>query len=301
MICRLALLPIVLAGTVCVTLPAVSQGEPSPPYLERDRDDLVRLLTGTWSNDRQVFFADEAGYDANRVAPLQTLVLEPEEARPGALVSRRGAGSAGQADWVYVFRVDGGSGNVVQDILLPDGTSSGCAVWWTRAAGSFAGAGQGEGCEGVFPAQEADGLLQVNLTLSSTELHIRAARGGLVSDTQMRRARPFVCWAGVLKGASHGDSGSGPGDWDFRRDVSLHDQGGEAVIETAETPPRRVRLKLRDVDWPYGDRRPSLTLYIHEGDDARAVSYAWAEGGADRIGINLRWMQASCTRAGTGS
>jgi hypothetical protein len=25
------------------------------------------------------------------------------------------------------------------------------------------------------------------------------------------------------------------------------------------------------------------------------VSYAWADEGAARVGINLRWMQASCT------
>ena len=82
--------------------------------------------------------------------------------------------------------------------------------------------------------------------------------------------------------------------------IRLHDQGGEAQIETGETPPRRISLKLRDVDWPFGERRPSLTLYVHEAGDPRAVSYAWAEGGADRIGINLRWIQASCTRQGAG-
>ena len=28
----------------------------------------------------------------------------------------------------------------------------------------------------------------------------------------------------------------------------------------------------------------------------RAVSYGWADPGAKRLGINLRWMQASCSQ-----
>ncbi len=111
----------------------------------------------------------------------------------------------------------------------------------------------------------------------------------------MRRARPFECWTAILRGAEHGDSGEGQNDWDFRRGVKLHDQGGVAELMTDEEEPRRIRLKLRDVDWPYGTNRPSLTMYVHEGDSERAVSYTWTEAGADRIGINLRWIQASCT------
>ncbi|MEX1252112.1 MAG: hypothetical protein WEA77_13060 [Hyphomonas sp.] len=283
-----------LAG---VSTPGASETRPSAPYLSRDEDELVRLLTGTWSNDRQVFFAAEAGHDAARLSPLQVLVLAPEEGVPGRLNSRRETPGAAPEAWFNAFRADEQAGAVVQEILHTDGAAAGCEIWWTRAAGSFGGTGRGDGCSAVFSAPEGAGPPAISLSVSATEFQVRSARAGAVIDLQMRRARPFVCWAGVLKGASHGDSGAGLADWDFRRGVSLHDQGGEAVIETTETPPRRIRLKLRDVDWPFGDRRPSLTLYIHEADDARAVSYAWTEGGADRIGINLRWIQASCTRA----
>ncbi|MEM6653596.1 MAG: hypothetical protein AAF582_13425, partial [Pseudomonadota bacterium] len=126
---------------------------------------------------------------------------------------------------------------------------------------------------------------------------VTARRGENVSEARLRRARPFECWAAVLRGATHGDSGEGMRDWDFRRGVTLHDQGGEAELITDEEPPRRIRLRLRNVDWPYGTNRPSLTLYVLEGDNDRAVSYAWNEGDADRIGLNLRWLQASCTHA----
>ncbi|MCU0882657.1 MAG: hypothetical protein MUF14_08335, partial [Hyphomonadaceae bacterium] len=51
------------------------------------------------------------------------------------------------------------------------------------------------------------------------------------------------------------------------------------------------------VEWPFGTNRPSLTLYVLDQDSDRAVSYAWGDYDADRLGINLRWMQASCTEA----
>jgi hypothetical protein len=61
--------------------------------------------------------------------------------------------------------------------------------------------------------------------------------------------------------------------------------------------------------WPF--RRPSggrpwyrepagreLAVHDHAADDPqRAVGYAWADPEAERIGINLRWMQASCSLA----
>jgi hypothetical protein len=103
----------------------------------------------------------------------------------------------------------------------------------------------------------------------------------------------------VLRGARHGDSGAGAqdSDWYFQRGVLLHDQGGTAVISTDENPARQIALKLRRVEWPSGPNRPSLTLYVIEQGSDRAVSYAWGEYDAERLGINLRWLQASCTHA----
>ncbi len=56
-------------------------------------------------------------------------------------------------------------------------------------------------------------------------------------------------------------------------------------------------LRMRQVNWAQGStKRPSLLLYVRQSrEDTSAVSYSWADGGATRVGINLRWMQASCT------
>ena len=148
-------------------------------------------------------------------------------------------------------------------------------------------------------------MIEDDLLLSAESLWIRdraetedgeyvyGNRAGLAH--RLRKVRPFTCWAAVLRGAEHGDSGEGTNDWQFRRDLWLHDQGGVAILETDETPPRTFELLLRQVEWPARDRRASLTLYVHEAGNPRALSYSWTEADAERVGVNLRWLQASCT------
>jgi hypothetical protein len=111
------------------------------------------------------------------------------------------------------------------------------------------------------------------------------------SVTRLRRARPATCWASMLKRTRKPD---GAEDWTFHPGLKLHDQGGRVRAGGGDAP--QAVLRMRNVVWPSGPNRPSLVLYVHTPDSPeRAVSYAWADPGAARIGINLRWMQASCT------
>ena len=113
-------------------------------------------------------------------------------------------------------------------------------------------------------------------------LTLRLPDGG---TRQLRRARSAICWAALLKGKD---------DWHFVRGLQLHDGGGRVLVEAAGARP--ALLRMRNVAWPSGPNRPSLVLYVHTPDDPeQAVSYAWADPQAKRVGINLRWMQASCT------
>jgi hypothetical protein len=119
-------------------------------------------------------------------------------------------------------------------------------------------------------------------------LTLRLADG---SERKLRRARPATCWAALLKDRHKAD---GQEDWHFARGLKLHDGGGRVTV--AAEGARPAVLRMRNVVWPSGTNRPSLVLYIHTPDDPeRAVSYAWADPQASRVGINLRWMQASCT------
>jgi hypothetical protein len=115
----------------------------------------------------------------------------------------------------------------------------------------------------------------------------------------LRRARPVTCWSAIPKDSNKAD---GSTDWFFARDVKIHDQGGRAMIGKDAVGVKPVVIRMRNVVWPpksdgsANSNRPSLVLYVHMPDEPdKAVSYVWADPEAARIGINLRWMQASCT------
>ena len=119
--------------------------------------------------------------------------------------------------------------------------------------------------------------------------------GSLGSLTEMRRANPFRCWMSLRKFAARPD---GSEDWDFHSGLMLHDQDGRAKAGGGGGLSPETIFRLRRVIWPSpSTNKPSLVLYVHRPDaPGRAVSYAWADPEADLIGINLRWVQGSCTR-----
>ncbi len=127
-------------------------------------------------------------------------------------------------------------------------------------------------------------------------LRLKQPKGGLL---RLRRARPATCWAAIPKDKPKAD---GSPDWYFAKDVKLHDQGGRVRVGGGDTGAPELILRMRNVVWPDkadgtpSSSRPSLVLYVHKPDKPdSAESYVWADPGAARIGINLRWMQASCT------
>lgn len=121
-------------------------------------------------------------------------------------------------------------------------------------------------------------------------LALTLARG---ASTTLRRARPVTCWGAVPRRARQGD---GSEDWYFAAALKLHDQGGRVLFGGGDTGAPPVVLRMRNVVWPSGPNKPSLVLYVHKpATPDRAEAYSWADPDAKRIGINLRWMQASCT------
>lgn len=294
-------------AAACATAQAPESNDIEVPgWLEKDYAELTALFAGKWDSDRHVFFAEQAGMDTEAIAPKQHLSIRPvenleNEAAGMSFSAERTVAGEDPSQLIHTFSIDLSAKAIRQTMAVPveaDGHQSvGCDVLWQRRGAQFEGKGEGTGCDAIFPRPEGDAPLDTHFSLSENDYWVTATRGDTTIEARFRRARPFECWTAILRGAEHGDSGEGMSDWDFRRGVTLHDQGGEAELITDEETPRRIRLRLRNVDWPYGTNRPSLTLYVLEGDNDRAVSYAWNEGDAERIGINLRWLQASCTYA----
>ena len=126
-----------------------------------------------------------------------------------------------------------------------------------------------------------------------TDLSAREEGGWQIGESELRRARPMSCWVSVRKFA---DKPDGNADWTFARGLQIFDQGGRVLVEgNGEAPD--VTIRVRNVTWARSSRnKPSLVLYIHKQDPVRAESYSWASPDASLIGVNLRWVQASCSR-----
>ena len=129
-------------------------------------------------------------------------------------------------------------------------------------------------------------LVQVDLVA------INAALGD-GRTTKLQRARTATCWGSVPKLTKKAD---GSDDWYFVPGLKLHDRGGRVQFGGGDSGAPPVILRMRNVVWPTGTNKPSLVLYVHKPENPdHAESYSWADPDAKRIGLNLRWMQASCT------
>ena len=116
--------------------------------------------------------------------------------------------------------------------------------------------------------------------------------GWQVGASEIRKSRPFSCWVSTKKFAAKED---GSADWTFTRGLATFDQGGRIFVPGNDEAPD-VTFRLRNVTWAKGSRnRPSFVLYVHKEDPVRAESYSWASPDAELVGINLRWVQGSCS------
>lgn len=219
------------------------------------------LLPGIYTNEEQVEFGREAG-----AAPLPWVGVE---------ISR-------EADGLHLRTVDayGERGAEHQKISL-EAEGEGVRLTMGRCRRLFA-PGQTGAYENVATSGTCASPAAL-VAISANGLTMRLPDGRNLS---LLRARAWRCWAAIPRA---------DGSWWGKREILLHDRGGRARLETDEPDPRRFVLRMRNVVFPEPPNQPSIVLYVHGEDPVRATSYAWGEPGAQRIGINLRTMQASCS------
>ncbi len=120
--------------------------------------------------------------------------------------------------------------------------------------------------------------------------------GWQLNGSELRRAIPFSCWVAVRKYTSKPD---GTDDWTFERNLKSFDQGGRVFVSGNGVAPD-VTIRLRNVTWAKGSpNKPVRVLYVHTDDQVRADSYSWGAPTSEIVGINLRWVQASCSETPT--
>lgn len=312
---------LVAAALLCAGAAAADEAD----VLDKDLRVLMDWFPGVYDNQEQVYFEEEQGVAEDlrheRLHHVFKRVDLPAFGDNVLYVQQHLNDDPAQIyrQRIYVFTPDYDENAIRLTIHTPKDTAAlvgahrnpaklagltpaatttqpGCEVYWQRQANQFVGYMHDGAC--VFDSQRSGKriIIDDDLVLTETELwisdraedvdgnYVFGHKGGIPHKS--RKARRFVCWAA----AQQRDEG-----WTFKQNLEVYDQGGFVWIETDEDDPQRVGIKLRNVEWPYGNNRPSLVLYAYRESADRAVSYAWAEPTAERIGINLRWMQGSCT------
>ncbi|MFK7956535.1 MAG: hypothetical protein AB8B96_10590 [Lysobacterales bacterium] len=280
---------------VLLVAPVFAQSLSPASIVERDFRELIALLPGQYSNQEQVYFQNEIGQPEAERRDHEIVTVsrldDPSDGVAAFAVSWRRAGDSDAVRHSAYLLSPSPEGKVIEHRLFPldqpatdatelENAEAQCLTQWRREGGQFSGRGN---CSGKSHWILADSTFWVGDPAPADEAR------SYVDYQRLNRAMTFECWAGVQR--RDPDAGL-----DFRTGLIVHDQGGWIHLETDETPPQKVNLKLRNVVWPYNTGRPSRVLYAYREDLERAESYAWTGPDADRIAINLRWVQASCTR-----
>ena len=102
---------------------------------------------------------------------------------------------------------------------------------------------------------------------------------------QLEQARHFVCMIDVPR-----EPGGRPVK--TQHYIHTHDQGGTFAFKHPDG--RDMVFTMRNT-WSYGMRRETLVVVVQEGDESGpTLVYAWAEPGADRIGVNPGYLRVQC-------
>lgn len=184
--------------------------------------------------------------------------------------------------------------------LLPEdlrGYPAGCQVVWRRHADQFLGTVEKGDCAVVSRRSGETLFIWAEMVLSeNASWHME---GGTDEDLnpifgppgevpfKLVRAKYFSCWVALLKDEE-------TDEWDSLRNVRVNDQGGVAKVSTTHEEPRHYRLQLMQTVFPAGSWPDVLELFVFEEGNDKALSYVWTSPDAERIGINLRWMQTGC-------
>ena len=237
---------------------------------------LLELLVGEYNNNEQVWQQSLDG-----ITPVARVHWRFERLGDDRVGVSRGSGQSAPPQLAWTLAFDGN----VASVAAVDGTEPACSYRWREQPGGYAAVvDDGSDCPAEFPAAW-------KLTPDHLAATYAADAGGVVH--RARRATPYTGWIAFQKRRI--DPTAADDDFILMRDLDLHDEGFVVSIvdggEPAGYAVELVRLTYQNT------RTAVLKLGIVDESTGETVSYSWAEPGAERIGINLRWVQAGVTRS----
>ena len=191
----------------------------------------------------------------------------------------------------------------------------GCEVYWKLAGDHFHGYMKEKACSVISRTSGKRIYITDDLRLYPDAIWIRdeafLADGSRVFGNRAgihhknRKVQYYSGWAGVSSAGpamamEQGNWTAKGEDWEFSGELDnfgrflIHNEGHIVSIPDANGEPSGYSLQLAKLTYQ-NTTLPILTFKIREDATGKTIAYSWAEPGAERIGINIRWAQSGLT------
>ncbi len=270
--------------------------------LATEPSELASKLSGTWSNNEQVWQHrnDAEANKASGPAPLPVQQrfssVDVPEAGAGVLVWQQTVGTTVRHRLLRLRAGDADMALNIETYRLPDearwrdapGSAEGTAALrtlWPQATlecrrNGPAAVDVPAGCDGVplaFRANELESLPPAASTVATRSRAVRYFEGWL-----------WIKHAGPQAAADDRKAS-------FTRRVLLHNEGQRAVVRYEDGSESPYLLELAQLTYQ-NTRKPILKLALIDRATNKSLSYIWANTEATMIGMNLGWFQAGFTQ-----
>lgn len=180
-------------------------------------------------------------------------------------------------------------------------TTNGCEVYWklNKIRDKFEGYMKKDTCKVASKRLNKTIIITDDLFLTKDEIWIndqaKDEQGNYVFGNKanihakLKRVRWFEGWTSILKTGetTMANKDFTAEEYDGKTKIVIHDQGGTVKLNDKYSV-ELAQLQHRSGLWV-------MTFKVIENASGKAISYTWTTPEAERIGINLRWIQAGFT------
>lgn len=177
-------------------------------------------------------------------------------------------------------------------------TTTGCEVYWqlNKERDKFSGIMKKDACKVPSKRLGKTIIITDDLFLTKDEIWIndqaKDEQGNYIFGNKsgvhdkLKKVRWFEGWTAILKTGETSlvNQDFRAEEYDGKTKILLHDQGGTVKLNDKYSV-QLAQLQYKNGTWV-------LTLKILENATGKAVAYSWTNPEAEKLGINLRWVQA---------
>ncbi|MCU0240438.1 MAG: chromophore lyase CpcT/CpeT, partial [Pyrinomonadaceae bacterium] len=180
-------------------------------------------------------------------------------------------------------------------------TTNGCEVFWklNQTGDKFEGYMKKDACRVVSKRSGKTIIITDDLFLTKDEIWIndqaKDEQGNYVFGNKanihakLKKVRWFEGWTAILKSGETAMANKDftAAEYDGKTKLLIHDQGGTVKLNDNYSI-QLAQLRHKSGTWV-------LTFSVIENASGKKIAYTWSNPEAEKLGINLRWIQSGFT------